>query len=46
MAARVEKQARRWTYEEFCQLHEDQRCEILQLNSSLLAGLEFGLPGG
>ena len=30
MAAVMEKQARRWTYEEYCRLDDDQRFEIIE----------------
>ena len=32
MAIAVEKQARRWTYEEYCKLDDDQRYEIIDGN--------------
>jgi Uma2 family endonuclease len=32
MALAVEKQARRWTYEEYCKLDDDQRYEIIEGN--------------
>ena len=32
MAAVLEKQARRWTYEEYCRLDDDQRHEIIDGN--------------
>jgi len=45
MAAVLEKQARRWTYEEYYKLDDDQRYEIIdgKLVSLVLAGLEFDL---
>jgi hypothetical protein len=35
MAIAVEKQARRWTYEEYCKLDDDQRYEIMDGNPLL-----------
>ncbi len=32
MAIAVEKQARRWTYEQYCKLDDDQRYEIIDGN--------------
>jgi hypothetical protein len=50
MAFGLEKQSRRWTYEEYSQLDDDQRYELHccaeergKLDSLMVAGLEFDL---
>jgi len=47
MAAVLEKQAKRWTYDEYFRLDDDQRYEIIEekgkLTSQVLSGLEFDL---
>ena len=32
MAAAVEKQTKRWTYEEYCRIEDDQRYELIEAN--------------
>ena len=41
MAATLEKQANRWTYEEYYKLDDDQRCEII--NGNLLVAPAPGI---
>jgi hypothetical protein len=46
MAAVLEKQAQRWTYEDYCKLDDDQRCEIIGGHLSMAPHPLYGIRTG